>query len=52
MSGTSYPTLNVFIWDDLSPDPVTSGWETYGVVGSTFTSSINADGIRIAFSSA
>ncbi|WP_337286848.1 hypothetical protein, partial [Candidatus Methylomirabilis sp.] len=33
--GTSYPTLNVFIWDDLSPDPVTSGWETYGVVTST-----------------
>src|SRR5574337_1250029 len=33
--GTSYPTLNVFIWDDLSPDPMTSGWETHGVVTST-----------------
>jgi hypothetical protein len=33
--GTSYPTLNVFVWDDLSPDPVTSAWETYVVATST-----------------
>lgn len=46
--GTSYPTLNVFIWDDLSPDPLTSGWETYGIVTSTNGPNLNKWGDYLA----
>ncbi len=46
--GTSYPTLNVFIWDDLSPNPVTSGWETYGVIASTNGPTLNKWGDYLA----
>jgi len=46
--GTSYPTLNVFIWDDLSPNPVTSGWETYGVMTSTGGPNVNKWGDYLA----
>ena len=37
VSGTSnlYPQLNLFIWDDYTPDPSTNGWEVYFVRGST-----------------
>ncbi len=37
VSGPSnlYPQLNLFIWDDYTPDPVTNGWEVYFVRGST-----------------
>ncbi|MGD8850453.1 MAG: hypothetical protein PVF18_12050, partial [Anaerolineales bacterium] len=37
VSGPSnlYPQLNLFIWDDYTPDPNTNGWEVYFVRGST-----------------
>jgi len=35
LGGNILPTLRALIRDDLSPDPVTSGWETYSVATST-----------------
>lgn len=35
LGGTQYPSIAAIIRDDLSPDPVTSGWEAYAVAGST-----------------
>ncbi|HEX3530599.1 MAG TPA: hypothetical protein VH988_26350, partial [Thermoanaerobaculia bacterium] len=35
LGGNTLPTLRALIRDDLSPDPVTSGWETYAVATST-----------------
>ena len=35
LGGNLLPTLRALIRDDLSPDPVTSGWETYSVATST-----------------
>jgi len=46
--GTSYPTLDVFIWDDLSPDPFTSGWEAYYAVASTSGPTLNKWGDYLA----
>ncbi len=35
LGGNTLPTLRALIRDDLSPDPVTSGWETYAIATST-----------------
>jgi hypothetical protein len=35
LGGNVLPTMRVLIRDDLSPDPATSGWETFAVATST-----------------
>ncbi|HEY0553842.1 MAG TPA: S-layer homology domain-containing protein [Thermoanaerobaculia bacterium] len=34
LGGTLFPTITSVIRDDLSADPLTSGWEVYGIAGS------------------